>query len=139
MDDSNRLLDALLTRSIPQSLCSNSPRSDEGAFPTDAEIDECGYPDDKFMEEISLISFKDSWRWLYNTFPKVWASIPYAHIKVSDTEEEREIYVATRGWSGCESVIESILQHYMLRYYCECQKRGGVYIFKLPHKDPNQE
>jgi len=115
-------------------------RVEKGTYPTDLEIDEQGYPSDAKVEEITMISWKDTRRWLHDEFPRLWDQIPYGSVRTEETkdiadEPALEIYVATGGWSGCESVIYAVIGHFALRRFLEQRLSGGGYTFVVPHTD----
>lgn len=139
-DSVNDLLRALLTRGVPGSLQSHIPRTREGAYPLHLGIDDDGYPSEDKVEEIRLVSFRDAPRWLHDEFPRLWRSLgPCARIDVSETTDLMDLpalkfYVATGGWSGCESVIYAVLGHPILSSYCRERRSGGGYTFVIAHK-----
>jgi hypothetical protein len=115
------------------------PRKRDGAYPMDLEVDGHGYPSDMAIECISMVSLRDAGPWLYREFPRVWRQMaPYARVDVRDEADItakpcRRIYVATGGWSGCESVINAVMGHPVMRTYCREQLSGGGYTFEVPH------
>jgi len=136
-----KLLDALLTGRTPDSVRSRLSRQFEGTYPIDLEIDR-GYPSEEKVEEIRLIAWVDARRWMHDEFPRLWQElVDYGYIEVREGKDivdapALEIYVATGGWSGCESVIDAVLDHVALSNYCKERKSGGAYTFIVPHEDP---
>jgi len=110
------------------------PRTSGGTFPTSLEV-EGGYPCDDKVEEITMIAADLAQEWLRDVLPTVWTSIGcYGYARVDDTEDTREVYIATGGWSGCEQVINAILKNFWLRQYLHTRVSGGAYVFRIPRK-----
>lgn len=134
---SSDLLDSLLLGGrLPTSVRGSTlPRVREGAFPTELEVDQHGYPSDAKVEEISLVAGVRCREWLHDVLPEVWKTIGcYGTVQVKDGTEDREIYLATGGWSGCESVIHAVLGNLFMRNYCTTRSAGGGYTFIVPHE-----
>lgn len=133
------LLEALLVGKTPESLTSWMARPEHGTYPMDLGMSG-GYPSDNKVEEIRLIALKDARRWLHDEFPHLWKAAD-GYLETKETkdlcdEPALEIYAATGGWSGCESVIEAVLDHIGLAHYCRERLSGGGYRFVVPHEDP---
>jgi hypothetical protein len=129
------LLDALLTRSVPDSLKSLVPRMTGGTFPESFSVDENGDPDDEIVDEIAMVAVDDAERWLRDAFPAAMQAIPYARVSVQDADGMRQISLSTGGWSGCESVIWAVLEHSVMRRCLRTEMRGGHYVFVVPLED----
>lgn len=130
-----QFMDSLLTQQTPDAVKGSFlPRVREGTFPTSLDVCQDGYPSGAKVEEITLIAGVRCREWLHDVFPDLWASVSYGHVEVTDTEDERTIYVATGGWSGCEQVINAVRQHFFLRAYLDTSTRGGGYTFVVPHQ-----
>lgn len=127
------LLDSLLVGKVPRTVQGSSlPRTDEGAFPTDLEVDANGYPSDARVEEIRLVAATRCREWLRDVFPDIWRSIPYGFADVTDDADGRTIEVVTSGWSGLESVIYAVLSNFHMKRWLHGTEAGGLYRFKLP-------
>lgn len=62
----------------------------------------------------------------------------YGCVRVEKTVEEfanrpiREVYMATGGWSGNESIIGHLERSFFWFAYWESSRRGGAYTFHVP-------
>lgn len=136
------LLDALLTGGIPGFLQSRMPRAEQGPFPTSFDVDQYGYPSEQVEDHIRMIPYTRAREWLHDVFPDLWRTLPSASIKVHSVRDAytveprmtKHIRIATGGWSGCESIVNAVLDHFALQVYLTEQRCGGGYTFEVPDR-----
>jgi hypothetical protein len=121
------------------SLCRGRIRLDHGAYPEDLEIED-GYPSDARVDEIGCVSIRDARRWLREVMPVAINSLPCGHAEVEPFVDDfgkpsLRITVVTGGWSGVESIIDAVLEHFVMRLCLEEQRRGGLYVFEVRAED----
>jgi hypothetical protein len=118
------------------SLCRGRIRMDHGAFPDDMEIDD-GYPNDARVDEIGCVSIKDARRWMRDVLPNAINALPCGRAEVEPFVDDfgkpsLRITVVTGGWSGVESIVDAVLDHFVMRMCLRETKIGGLYVFEIP-------
>jgi hypothetical protein len=124
------------------SLCRGRVRVGHGAFPDDLEIED-GYPSDARVGEIGCVSIRDARRWLRDVMPAAINALPCGGAEVEPSVDafgkaSLRITVVTGGWSGVETIIDAVLDHFVMRMCLRETKSGGRYVFEVPADDPAQ-
>jgi hypothetical protein len=107
-------------------------------FPDTLEVDEDGYPDEKYIEQLRIADdMPNAATWLIETFPLLVNSIPCGYVDVRDGLDELQcpikiITYSTGGWSGQEDLINAVCQNQICDlFYLWSWRRGGHYEFRI--------
>lgn len=88
------------------------------------ELDEDGYPTSETIDNILMWDDSPSelFRSICDLFP------PYGRFERRDTDGVWE--VATGGWSGCEEIVEAMMNNIFISHSWLMSKRGGYHEFE---------
>ncbi len=109
-------------------------------YPFDWSLDEDGYPEEESLIHLrTYLDTPDTNRadFLVYVFPKLVKSIPCGSVQVDNHGRNDKSYYlilySTGGWSGQESLINTVLDCKLLKWsYHQSWRRGGHYEFYVP-------
>lgn len=96
-------------------------------------FDKNGYPTDETLREIEIFSWHGKGPYAFLEFvQKAWSD--YGVIREIPKEDRIRVEFATGGWSGNESIIQSMERNIFFPLYWKSSHRGGLHVFEIPLK-----
>lgn len=98
-------------------------------------LDEDGYPTEEALDKIANWDCNDHEGW-FKFIESIWHLRSWGWTELIEEDEifkrkVKRIYISTAGWSGNESIIESMKENNILwSVYWYSSTRGGHYIFE---------
>jgi hypothetical protein len=103
------------------------------------ELDKDGYPTTAFLNEIDAIcTIEEAREVLLNRLESWTGELIYASVKKlkkTYSPKDRpywEITFTTGGWSGCEELINRLLDNFYIKMFYSMWRRGGLHQFEIP-------
>jgi hypothetical protein len=90
------------------------------------ELDDDQYPTEETLKEI------EHWPNCYSELMERIQEIYPSYGRMEYREQDNMWFMATGGWSGCESIIGALRENFMfwINHWC-LSKRGGYYEFQI--------
>lgn len=93
-------------------------------------FDRDGYPTDETLLEIEQFPHEEGPYAFLEFVQKVWSD--YGVIRGIPGEDKTRIEFVTGGWSGNESIIQSMERNIFFPLHWQSSHRGGLHVFEIP-------